>query len=371
MNGQQIADGGRGWAHVQCFIADRRERVTTINVEYSYGEVGHDPPVHAVAGSWQGPDITSRAEAVNISLCGKRLSRVRKRQPDVHDLCRRCEQLMTDIPRTPLAALTVTSEPTSAQEYEVLTVGLGQLFVDRTPGLQRPEQVNWTKRIAASFSWARFYENPPKVSARGDGRYHVMDGQHEVAAARLAGHDPFTAIRVHVWRNLSSQQEAELFGHTNRDRHAVRALDLFIADVTSGHSDAAALDILLNSYEWKAGSAGREGNFAAVTTLRRLYGKPGGPELCEKVVATITRAWDHSPDGANRTVVTALGAFYEQYPAADVDRLAQVLKRGMTPASMHVWAHEPSWKKIAVVRLQERYDNGLRDPKRRLVQPTP
>src|SRR5258708_24195794 len=118
-------------------------------------------------------------------------------------------------------------------------------------------------------------------------------------------------MRVHVWRNLSSQQEAELFGHTNRDRHAVRALDLFIADVTSGHSDAAALDILLNSYEWKAGSAAREGNFAAVTTLRRLYGKPGRPGLCDKGVATIARAWDNSPDGANRTVVPAPAACYD------------------------------------------------------------
>ena len=196
-----------------------------------------------------------------------------------------------------------------------------------------------------------------------------MDGQHEVAGARLAGNGPETPVRVHVWRGLTYQQEAELFSH-NRDRHAVRALDLFIADVTSGRPEAVALDILLNSYGWKAGSAGREGNFAAVTTLKRLYGKPNGPAVCEKIVATITQAWDHHPDGANRTVVSALGAFYQTYPRAEVERLAQVLHRGTTPESIHLWAHEAkSWLRVAVVRLQERYDSGLRDPQRRLEPP--
>jgi Family of unknown function (DUF6551) len=376
MTGQQISDGSsRGWVHVRCLITEQRSHVTSDKkdqlfsqaLEFSYGEVGHDPPVHAVAGPWQGPAVTSRAAASNVSLCGKKLSRVRKRQPETHDLCRKCEDIMAKPGSKPPAP---AINPTTTQDYEVLTIPLGSLFVDRSvPGLQRQPQEAWSRKIAASFSWARFNENPPKVSARADGRYHIMDGQHEVEGARLAGHGSDTLVRVHVWRGLTYQQEAELFGHTNRDRHTVRALDLFIADVTAGVPDAVALDVLLDTYKWKAGSSGKRGNFAAVTTLRQLYAKRRGPEICDRVVATITAAWDHDPDGANRTVVAALGAFYQKYPDARVDRLAHVLHQRPI-VEIHKWPHSGTgWLGHAVLWLQGWYDNGLRDPKRRLVSP--
>lgn len=380
MTGQQISDGSaRGWVHVRCLITEQGSHMTgeidhlfsATASTFSFGEVGHDPPVHAVAGPWKGPAVTSRADASNVSLCGKKLSRTRKKQPDPHDLCRKCEGIMSNTPApTAKPVTTPAPDPTTAQDYEVLVVPLGLLFVDRAaPGLQRPLQEAWANKIARKFSWARFNENPPKVSSRPDGRYHIMDGQHQTEAARISGHGPETLIRVHVWRNLDYKQESELFGHTNRDRHTVRALDLFAAEVTSGDPEAVALELLLNHYGWKAGSAGREGNFASVTTLRRLYKKQRGPEICDRVVATITGAWGHDPDGANRTVVSALGAFYQKYPDAQVDRLAHVLHRKPI-VEIHKWPHGGSgWLGVAVTWLQQWYDNGLRDPQRRLVPP--
>jgi hypothetical protein len=372
MTGQQISDGSsRGWVHVRCLITEQRSHVTSDEkdqlfsetLEFSYGEVGHDPPVHAVAGPWQGPVSTSRADARNVSLCGKKLSRVRKKQPELHELCRRCEDIMAK-PAKPAAK--PAAGPDATQDYEAIVVPLGSLFVDRSvPGLQRDEQKAWSKKIKTSFSWARFNENPPKVSARPDGRYHIMDGQHQVEAARLAGYGPETQVRVHAWRDLGYQAEAEIFSHTNTDRHAVRALDVFAGHVTAGRPDAVALDVLLDTYKWKPGSAGKEGNFAAVTTLRRLFAKRDGSQVCDRVIATITAAWDHHPDGANRTVVTALGAFWEAYPQADIERLAQVLKRDIRPYDMKVWAHERAWQETAVIKLRNLYNSGLH-AKRRL-----
>jgi Family of unknown function (DUF6551) len=373
--GQQIGSDGGGWSHVRCFIADRKERMTASTEEYSYGEVGHDPPVHVVTGLWQGPKQTTRDSAMNVSLCGRRLARRIKERPTRHALCRECEELMDQAALSPnapneLPLETCAQAPAELeslrQDYEVLVIQLGQMFVDRSvPGLQRPLQVPRARRMAARFSWARFYENPPKVSARPDGRYHIMDGQHEVEAARIAGSSPDTPVRVHVWRNLNYQQESEMFGH-NRDRGAVRALDLFASDVTSGHADAVALDVLLNTYKWTAGSAGVEGNIAAVTTIRRIYGKKNGPELCEKVIATITKAWGHNSDGAHQAILKVLGAFYEEYPAADIGRLAHVLDREVKPQDVPAWTHEKGWQSLSVARLQGLYDNGLRDPARRL-----
>ena len=103
MTGQQISDGSSrpGWVHVRCLITEKGSHVASETdhlfsqtLDYSFGEVGHDPPVHAVAGPWQGPAVTSRADARNVSLCGKKLSRARKKQPDQYELCRKCEDIM-------------------------------------------------------------------------------------------------------------------------------------------------------------------------------------------------------------------------------------------------------------------------------------
>ena len=99
----------------------------------------------------------------------------------------------------------------SDQDYQVQFIPLGELIVDMgaygSGRLQRTEQAGWTKKIAANFSWSRFNRQPPMVSARKDGTYHVMDGQHGVSAARLTGFGPETPVRCHVWHNLTPSKK--------------------------------------------------------------------------------------------------------------------------------------------------------------------
>lgn len=367
--GQQISSDGGAWSHVQCFIEDRKERMNAVTDQYSYGEVGHDPPVHVVAGPWQGPKETTRAAAVNTSLCGKRLARRRQQQPTRHDLCRRCEELMTK-PKapavTPPPAESVTGPESLMHDYDKLVVPMGKAFVDRSHAQQRNEQRTWVKEIADNFSWAIFNLNPVALSARPDGTYHIIDGQHRVAGATLAGHGPDTPIHAHVWHGLTFEQEAALFVLLNAKRHSVKPLDLFKAQVTAGYEDAFALDALLTMYGWRIGSAGREGHFAAVTTLRKIYNKPGGPEVCDKIIATITKAWGHSSEGAHQTVIKVLAAFWREYPAAEIDRLSDTLRRKMSAGEILAGSRRTGWLAATVAQLQDRYDSGLRDPKRRL-----
>jgi len=375
VTGQQISSSdGRDWTHVQCFIADRKERMSIGAVQYSYGEVGHDPPVHVVEGVWQGAKQTTRASAVNVSLCGRRLARRIKEQPGRLALCRECEELMT---RNELPLPAVESQNREAMapqdslvhDYEgEIVIQLGQMFVDRTHDQQRKEQPPWVAKIARDFSWVTCNLTPIAVSARPDGRFHVMDGQHRFKAALAAGYDSGTPVRVRVWRNLTFRQEAILFVELNAKRHSVKPLDLFKAEVTADAGDARAVDVLLDTYGWKVGSAGVKGNFAAVTTLRRLYGRPG-PEVCDKAIAAITLAWDRIPDSAHQNIVKALAAFFSTYREAEVNRLAEVLGR-KPPQEILMWTRSKKpWLKSTVAALEELYDSGLRDPKRKLARP--
>lgn len=376
--GQQISSDGGGWSHVQCFIADRKEQMTAVTTEYSYGEVGHDPPVHVVIGPWQGPhEVTRKGPRVNISLCGSPLGRRKVKPPPRNKLCRDCEDLMVSNKPLPLPPYRLQPDahpvltppearpPSLMCEYETLIVEIGQMFVDRSHAQQRNEQQGWVKEIGDNFSWSIFNLNPVALSARPDGTYHIIDGQHRVAGATRAGHGPETPVHAHVWRGLTFEEEAALFVLLNAKRHSVKPLDLFKAQVTAGYEDAFALDAMLTTYGWRVGSAGPDGHFAAVTTLRKIYNKPHGPEVCDKIIATITKGWGHKSEGAHQNLIKVLAAFWREYPAAEIDRLSETLARKTTPAELLIGARL-SGVASTVSQLQEKYDLNLRDPKRRL-----
>lgn len=332
---------------------------------YSYGTVGHTSMHHVILGEWQGPGDQStwaKREKRNTPLCdrAKRCGRVIK-APDPAKLCGACRQLVIQAGNTHELPVSEYS-PSELQDYAELVVRLGDLSVD--PAVQRKEQRTWSREIAADFSWSRFNENPPKVSVRADGFMHIFDGQHEVAAARIAGWPPDTKVKIHAWYGLTKQQEAEKFGHQHA-RHAVRAIDKFQQFVMAETEPYVTLNRLLLSYGWEVGSAGAEGHFAAVTHLVKLYLKHGLAPV-DATLQTITTAWGHQPEAAHQAIVTALGAFFAAYPGAEVSRMVEKLAPRM-PERVQEWANtDPDPGKTCTTRLKAEYNKGLRNANRRL-----
>lgn len=257
--------------------------------------------------------------------------------------------------RTEKGAPSMSTEPRS---YTIEKVALGDMFVDRTPGLQRPRQDSWVKSIAAAFSWDKFSLQPVLLSRRADGTHHIMDGQHKVAAAMSSGVPADHVVECYVWQGLTHQQEAEIFYTANHESHSVRALDLFEAAVTAGKPEQVAVREILTRHGWVSGSSGRVGNFAAVTTLLTAY-KKSGAAVADRVIRVITQAWAHSADSAQSPVVKVIAAFFAKYPDADPTRLTHVLSK-RTPRSILGDTKERAWVALAVLRLQEAYDTGLR-----------
>lgn len=386
VTGQQIADHASGWAHVECFIDQRNgdrdmqdQASATPQVYYSYGEVGHDPPVHMIAGSWIGPKEVRRSLAQNKSLCGKKLARFRGRPSDPDLVCGSCRRLSDGGEMQPvldqLNAQMTELGTVSDQDYEVQILSLGSLIVDLSEAddsggrLQRAEQQAWSKKIGADFSWQRFNRRPPIVSDRGNGTYHVIDGQHSVSGARRAGYAEDTRVRCFVYRSLTRSQEAAMFRELNADRKSVKPIDLFRARIAEGEPVAVGISALLRSHGWTIGSHGRDGAFAAVKTLEAIYKQKDGPAVCGKTLSVITEAWDRHPDSAHQTVVKVVSLFLRAHPSADAARLAQILRRegSLQPVRLQMLPYQENkaWQEVAVVKLRERYNNRL-DPSRRL-----
>lgn len=193
-------------------------------------------------------------------------------------------------------------------------VPMEKVWTDRK--VQR--EVNESKVNKLVKEWDDLKAGVPILSARGDGTYHVIDGQHSVNAMRKVGY-------THVWAKvvfgLNSSREAEIFLGQN-DRRAVVALQKFPLEVKAGDELAIALDAILSGYGWQAGV----NKFAAIQTLKVIGRRAGGIETARKTIETLTRAWGNDTDAVKQQFVAGIGYFWHKFPDADMDKLVRQLQ---------------------------------------------
>lgn len=194
------------------------------------------------------------------------------------------------------------------------------LIVD--PNVQRGVDRNRVAKIADDLDLAAV--GVITVSHRGNGSYHVIDGQHRVEALRLAGGD-CEKITCRIFEGLSIEDEARMFRLLNNTAR-LQAMDKFKVRVVEGEPAAVAIGGLLAKHGWKVAGGAQDGNFAAVAAIERVYNRD--PDAVERAITTITRAYGHSSDGMHMAIVEAVGNIYARYgdgidDAALADRMAR------------------------------------------------
>lgn len=118
----------------------------------------------------------------------------------------------------------------------------------------------------------------PTVSKRGDW-FHVLDGQHRLAALKQAGFDG-DGYQLQCWcyEGLSDDQEAEVFLKLN-DTLTVDAMSKFRIGVSAGREVETDINRIVRAQGLRVSRDTIDGGIAAVGTLRRVYGRAGGPTL--------------------------------------------------------------------------------------------
>lgn len=162
------------------------------------------------------------------------------------------------------------------------------------------------------------------VSHRQNGTYHIVDGQHRVAALKLAGDDG-EKVMCRVFDSLTVQEEAELFRLLNNTAKPM-AVDLFRVRVVEGDEVAVDIARLLADQGWRISWGTAQAGFSAVVALERVYRQEAA--AAEKAISTVTRAWGHDSAAADGRLVEGIGLVYLRYgitvESADlVERLAK------------------------------------------------
>jgi hypothetical protein len=229
--------------------------------------------------------------------------------------------------------ITSTGSLTGVDKIDVLDWGTIQsLPVSKLVSFEynRPVREPHWKKIAKHF-------NPSEcdalvVNRRTDGTLALIDGQHrKMALLSVFGSDATWPCRV--VRNLSFQQEAEMFRALNEQRKPVTPVERFHAALLAQDDEAVAIERMVMHHGYKLllnGSHMRRHNgsgvIVAVGTLLKIYRTYRDGTL-DEVLGIIREAYG-TKVGPSGEVLYALAMFVSSYREEfDRERLLLTLKR--------------------------------------------
>jgi hypothetical protein len=209
----------------------------------------------------------------------------------------------------------------------------GSLRIDST--YQRPLNAKRATQMAAA--WDDNLAGTIIVNERDTGGLWVVDGQHRLAAARLAGIEWLDA-EVHSGRTPA--EEAELWWRHNHFRASPKVINIFNARLAAGDEEAesivaavkaAGVEINLSNPSTKAPN-----QTIAVGMLQSIHGELG-PLGLTRVLRVLRTAWPETREALNAVPLSGVGGFlyvYQSHPRFDYDRLAP--KLGERPCSTFI-----------------------------------
>lgn len=185
---------------------------------------------------------------------------------------------------------TVTTQASNTSPRVVRTIPVATLNIDHS--YQRPA----TKKMEAiGGAWNDSLVGYPVLSQREDGSYWIIDGQHRLGGARLAGKQN---IECDVRSGLTLEEEAKLFDELNGQRSHVQAIDRYKARLF--YNDPAAVEITQIVNEFDGGIATKSDRWDAmndktmavrsVASLFRLY-EQEGPARLREILSLIKESW--------------------------------------------------------------------------------
>jgi hypothetical protein len=213
------------------------------------------------------------------------------------------------------------------KEPVIKALRVDHLAVD--PRVQRALDPRRVRAIAAELDFAAL--GTLVVSHRGDGTYHLVDGQTRVAALKESGNGEYEAD-CKIFENLTLAEEAKLFRLTNNTKQ-VKPTTKFVIRVVEGEPKAVAMNQILERNGWKVTGAVSRGNFSAVAALEWVYDgaglyEPGNLDACDTVINVLTVAFGLNQDGMRAELVRGMGLVVLRYgEELDLRKLATDLSQ--------------------------------------------
>lgn len=151
------------------------------------------------------------------------------------------------------------------------------------------------------------------LAERSNGELVVIDGQHRIAAARLAGQED-TPVHAEVHTGLSPQEEAALFRRKN-NTEKVGPVDRHRVAVTEGNPLNLAIESVAHAYGFRVSQGTSKDSFAAVAGATRIVATGGerGAELLRDTFEVVTKAWPHDRLAVDGRIIEGVAYFLHRH----------------------------------------------------------
>lgn len=256
-----------------------------------------------------------------------------------------------------------SKEAPAVQEHPepyVAALGIAELFADHT--YQRELDEARVTKMAAAFNIALV--GIIEVSARPDGRYAILDGQHRWATVRdvsfADASERHLACRVHV--GLSHAEEAALYHQLNTTRRQLTGWDRWLARRGAGDPVVADIESCLAGHGLIVSMRGGGNVFRSTRAAEHVVGLGGIPLLAE-VIAVIRAAYPDDQSGLDGSIVHGLGHVLDNYTREELDlerliaALAGIVPRQLTArASATRELHQGTLDRLVGHVVVERYN---------------
>jgi hypothetical protein len=203
-------------------------------------------------------------------------------------------------------------------------------------GAQRRFDAKLASKIAAEFDPDLLgFPLIVAMDARGGERFYVQDGQHRIAAVRLAlGEDQ--QVQCEVVRGIDLARAAELF-RGRQVRKNVTVIDNFLIGVTAKNPECLAINGIATDLGLKVANGSQESSISAVSSLQRIYRMEPeahrGPLLTRVLTLAVT-SWGRAPETFNGDALVGVAMVLVRHgDALESDALEKKL-RGFTGGAL-------------------------------------
>lgn len=216
----------------------------------------------------------------------------------------------------------------SLPEYELILIPIENLITDGA--YQRPVQPSHVRKIADNFELLKF--RPLTGNLRPDGTVALVDGLQRATALQMLGYEGLVPVIIPT-RPMTLKEEAIAFLAMNMDNKAVRAVDSFQAQITSGNSHAVQINEVLGPLGLVVDSSRKDMTISAAGSLRLVINECGGingpgKQILHDTLNGVVAAYGGEFASLSSNMVRGVAAFLfnlnEKY--FDVDVLVSLLE---------------------------------------------
>lgn len=171
------------------------------------------------------------------------------------------------------------------------------------------------------------------TTENGDGRRHIVDGQHRVEAVRrMWGKNE--RVPCQIIPAGDPEEAAEAFLGINKNRKKLNAIEKFHVAVTAGHEDQVAVDKLLRDMGYKVAMGQEDGTISAITACMNTYNRLGLDGL-KRTLLLLRGTWGIEREAYHNSIIRGYTKFLREHGEdCDDERLVKKVKEQETPASL-------------------------------------